>query len=291
VHREGLARVLSAPPPSGRARAGVGDDEPERPRLALARFHPDSGAAERRALPRADRGEHAPLGRLHQVAALAAARVAEAVRRRELRHRRRPDLGRVGPQGPRHRPVRDPVQLARFESLDHGRRNPTAYLQARTDDGNMSSTTATTSPASSRSTRPRSSVPSRAATRGAPSSPTLPCSPPAPTASRRRQIYEARPRARTGNNNVDAGLLRVSEWLTRREGETFPDWHPFAGTLGPDGSGSPQPLRLDTPGTHPLRMEIPDYRWRDLSAAQERDRPAGGAAQEGRPRLRRAPLP
>lgn len=71
------------------------------------------------------------------------------------------------------------------------------------------------------------------------------------------------------SNDVDAGLLRVSEWLRRREGEAFPAWHPLAGTLGPDGIGSPRLFVVDVPGTSDLRSEIADYRWKDLSPSQE----------------------
>lgn len=72
-----------------------------------------------------------------------------------------------------------------------------------------------------------------------------------------------------GNNAVGAGLNRVSEMLTRRPGVLFPDWHPYAGTLGPDELGAPSLYVLDVAGTRDLRREIPDYRWRDLSPTQE----------------------
>lgn len=69
-------------------------------------------------------------------------------------------------------------------------------------------------------------------------------------------------------NEVGAGLNRVSEFLKRRPGEVFPDWHPYAGTLGPDDLGAPRLFVLDVPGTLDLRREIPDYRWRDLAPSQ-----------------------
>lgn len=73
-----------------------------------------------------------------------------------------------------------------------------------------------------------------------------------------------------GNDNVGAGLLRVSEWLQRVPDLAFPEWHPWAGTLGPDGLGAPR-VFVSSRCKH-LREEIPDYRWRDLSPTQEKDR-------------------
>jgi hypothetical protein len=73
-----------------------------------------------------------------------------------------------------------------------------------------------------------------------------------------------------GNDNVDAGLLRVSEWMSRDKSLEFPDWHPFARTLGPDGLGSPRVFVSRRCAN--LIGEIPDYRWKDLSPTQERDR-------------------
>lgn len=75
------------------------------------------------------------------------------------------------------------------------------------------------------------------------------------------------------NDNVDAGLLRVAEWLQRDPGLAFPEWHPWAGTVGPDGLGSPRLFVADR--CQNLIAEIPDYRWADLSPQQEevRDKP------------------
>jgi hypothetical protein len=73
-----------------------------------------------------------------------------------------------------------------------------------------------------------------------------------------------------GNDNVDAGILRVAEWLSRDPTLDFPEWHPWARTKGPDGLGSPRVFVSRRCGN--LIGEIPDYRWKDLSATQERDR-------------------
>lgn len=71
----------------------------------------------------------------------------------------------------------------------------------------------------------------------------------------------------TANDNVDAGLLRVGEWLQRDEHVTFPEWHPWAGTLGPDEKGSPRLFVADR--CRNLISEVPDYRWVDLSPSEE----------------------
>jgi hypothetical protein len=77
-------------------------------------------------------------------------------------------------------------------------------------------------------------------------------------------------RSRPATTTSTRACSACREWLTRRrEGLAFPAWHQYAGTLGPDGLGSPLLFVLDTPATQPLRMEIPDYRWRDLSPTQE----------------------
>lgn len=69
------------------------------------------------------------------------------------------------------------------------------------------------------------------------------------------------------NDNVDAGLLRVAEWLQRDEELVFPEWHQWAGTLGPDGRGSPRLFVADCCQHH--IEEIPEYQWRDLAPSQE----------------------
>ncbi len=167
-----------------------------------------------------------------------------------------------------------PYNWNRVEALDHGRRNPTAYLQAAVDyDGNLivedgyyqpglvsQHAAAITSLRGNRDLFDRIVADPSAFVRG-------------PNGRAVAQMYaEHGITLAAGSNNVEAGLLRVSEWLTSREGEVFPDWHPFAGTLGPTGLGAPRLYVFDVTGTADLRREIPDYRWRDLSPSQERDR-------------------
>jgi hypothetical protein len=72
------------------------------------------------------------------------------------------------------------------------------------------------------------------------------------------------------DDNVDAGLLRVAEWLQPVEGLAYPEWHPYAGTLGPNELGAPRVLISSR--CQNLITEIPDYRWQDLSPAAERDK-------------------
>jgi hypothetical protein len=69
------------------------------------------------------------------------------------------------------------------------------------------------------------------------------------------------------NDNVDAGLLRVAEWLNRDATIAFPEWHPWGGTLGPDGKGSPR--LFVSSDCKALIEEIPEYVWRDLQPSQE----------------------
>jgi hypothetical protein len=83
------------------------------------------------------------------------------------------------------------------------------------------------------------------------------------------------------DDNVDAGLLRVSEWMQRDPELCFPEWHEWGGTYGPDflspqqqqlfgrevGRGSPRLFVADR--CQNLIAEIPDYRWADLSPTQE----------------------
>jgi hypothetical protein len=171
-------------------------------------------------------------------------------------------------------PFEIPYNWPWFEAIDHGRRNPTAYLQAVEDsDRNMIVVNGYYEPGLV--SQHAAAIHSLRRVRNKWGAVVAPPDCWAAGADGRAvvQIYEQHRLALArGNNNVEAGLLRVSEWLTRREGETFPDWHQWAGTLGPDGRGSPRLFVFDAPGTNPLRMEIPDYRWRDLSAASERDR-------------------
>ena len=62
----------------------------------------------------------------------------------------------------------------------------------------------------------------------------------------------------------------VQAGLQRDPGREFPEWHPWAGTLGPDGLGSPSVFVSDR--CKNLIAEIPDYRWQDLSPTAERDK-------------------
>lgn len=167
-------------------------------------------------------------------------------------------------------PFRVPDQWKRFESLDHGRRNPTAVLWYAVDeDDNLIVENGYYSPG----------LIAQHATailklRG----------------ERKYQQIMADPSVFTkgfdnrsvaddymkhgihlmeANNVVAAGLDRVSQLLTRRPGEMFPPWHQYAGTLGPDGLGAPRLYVLDVDGTRDLRREIPDYRWKDLSPTLE----------------------
>lgn len=171
-------------------------------------------------------------------------------------------------------PFEIPYQWDRLEALDHGQRVPTAYLQAAIDhDGNVvvydgyyepglvsqHAAAVTTMRDPGRKWGAIVADPSTFA-RG-------------PDGRSVAEIYrEHGIQLSPASNNVAAGLLRVSEWLTRREDEPFPSWHPVRGTLGPDGAGAPRLFVMDTPGTAALRNEIPDYRWKDLSPTMERDR-------------------
>lgn len=170
--------------------------------------------------------------------------------------------------------VEGPVQLGydwrRFESLDHGRRNPTAVLWFAVDpEGNLIVEDGYYQPGlvSQHATAIKT-------TRGNRKYPPIVSDPSVFDRGFDGQCvadeYTKHGLALMGGaNDVAAGLDCVSEWLTRRAGEEFPAWHPFAGTLGPDGQGAPRLYVLDVPGTLDLRREIPDYRWRDLSPTQE----------------------
>lgn len=69
------------------------------------------------------------------------------------------------------------------------------------------------------------------------------------------------------NDNVQAGLLRVAEWLRRDPEDYFPDWHPLCGTRGTDERGAPR-LFVSNKCVE-LIGEIPDYRWKDLPMGME----------------------
>lgn len=163
-----------------------------------------------------------------------------------------------------------PDAWKRFEALDHGRRNPTAVLWLTVDpDGPLLVENGYYEPGlvSQHATAIK-------AIRGERRFPPITADPSVFTKGHDNQSVadEYRKHALSlteGNNVVSAGLTRVSELLTRRRGEVFPDWHQFAGTLGPDGLGAPLLYVLDVPGTRPLRSEISDYRWKDLSPTME----------------------
>ena len=170
-------------------------------------------------------------------------------------------------------PFELPYSWRPIDSLDHGRRNPTAYLQARVDfDGNILVTDGYQEPGlvSQHAAAIRILRRSHNDFGAIVADPS--CWAAGATGKSVAAMYQENGlQLVAGKNDVEAGLGRVSELLMRREGEPFPDWHPWAGTLGPDGHGAPRLFVLDVPGTIPLRAEIPDYRWRDLSAAVERN--------------------
>lgn len=163
-----------------------------------------------------------------------------------------------------------PEAWKRFESLDHGRRNPTAVLWFADDgDGNLLVYDGYYSPGlvsqhatailAKRGERKFQQVVADPSTfvKGHDGQSVA-----GEYAKHGIQLLEA-------NNAVATGLNRVSELLTRQPGVLFPDWHRFGGTLGPDGLGAPRLFVLDAPGTLDLRREISDYRWRDLSPTME----------------------
>jgi phage terminase large subunit len=167
-----------------------------------------------------------------------------------------------------------PYLWNRFESLDHGRRNPTAVLWYAIDhEGNLLVENGYYQPGLV-SQHAAAIVKTRDPAR---TYPPIVADPQVfvhgPDGQCVADLYRPHGIALTrAANEVSAGLLRVAEWLVRRPDEVFPDWHPFGGTLGPDGLGAPRLYVLDVPGTVDLRREIPDYRWRDLSPTVERDK-------------------
>lgn len=167
-----------------------------------------------------------------------------------------------------------PATWKRFESMDHGRRNPTAWLWWSVDnDGNLivedeyyvagkiPSDHAVAVDAKRMMVSP-----------GIKYGPVI-----APPDCFRADInnrtvageYQdaASILMTPANDNVEAGLLRVAEWLTRDPEREFPEWHPLAGTKGPDGLGAPRLFIADRCSN--LIGEIPDYRWEDLSPSAE----------------------
>lgn len=172
---------------------------------------------------------------------------------------------------------RFPAYWKRFESMDHGRRNPTAWLFFTVDpDGFV----IVEDEYYVEGLLPSQHAPAIRAQRQivAPNITWGGCIAP-PDVFRlgndgRSVADEYRDAAEIlliqGNDNVDAGLLRVAEWMQRDPSLEFPSWHHYGGTKGPDGLGSPR-LFVSRRCTS-LIGEIPDYRWKDLSPAQERDR-------------------
>lgn len=170
-----------------------------------------------------------------------------------------------------------PPAWKRFESMDHGRRNPTAWLWWVVDpEGNL----IVEDEYYVAGKLPTDHAISVSAKR-AMISPGIRYGPAMTGADSFRQDHSGKTVAgeyfdaarivlSPANDNVEAGLLRVAEWMTRSESRTFPKWHPWAGTLGPDGKGSPK-LFVSDRAEH-LISEIPDYRWDDLSPSSEENR-------------------
>lgn len=162
----------------------------------------------------------------------------------------------------------------RFESLDHGRRNPTAYLQCVVDpEGFMLVedeyynpgivSVHATAIVAKRTGRTWGAIVSDPQVFVADAYGNTPAA----------AYSKLGIRMIPADNAVGAGLGRVSEWLMRRPDREFPSWHEWAGTLGPDGKGSP--LLFVHERCTSLLEEIPNYVWRDLSPSQEdtRDQP------------------
>jgi hypothetical protein len=166
----------------------------------------------------------------------------------------------------------------RFESMDHGRRNPTAWLWWTVDpDGFL---VVEDEYYVGDGVLPSQHAPAITAKRGI-VAPGIRfghvIAPP--------DVFRLSPQGRSvadeyqlasgidmqpADDNVDAGLLRVAEWLKRDADLEFPEWHEWAGTKGPDGLGSPRVFISDR--CQNLISEIPDYRWQDLSPTAERDK-------------------
>ncbi len=186
--------------------------------------------------------------------------------------------GMIWPEWSRHvhvypHTVELPYQWKRFESLDHGRRNPTCVLWWAIDpDSNLWVQDEYYSPglvsqhaAAIKVTRGRIGWTYHAIS----ADPN--CFVHGPDGRSVTDLYrdEGVPLVHAAAN-VAAGILRVSEFLTRTRGVPFPEPHPLAGQLGPDGLGAPRLFVSD--GCQNLIREIADYRWKDLSPTQEKDR-------------------
>lgn len=171
---------------------------------------------------------------------------------------------------------RFPAHWKRFEAMDHGRRNPTAWMWFCVDPdgflivedeyyeaGLLPSEHAPAIHAQRQAVAPN--------IRWAPSIAPPDCfrqgNDGRTVADEYRDATQSGIILSQGNDNVDAGLLRVSEWLQRDPTLDFPEWHPWARTKGPDGLGSPR-LFISKRCAN-LRNEIPDYRWKDLSPSAE----------------------
>lgn len=179
-------------------------------------------------------------------------------------------------------PVTLPYDWQRFEAWDHGRRNPTAALRFAVDregdlwveDGYYAPGLLTDHLDGLLEMRER---------HGPRQMPAITADPSmwiqSPVNGRTivdEYVELVADRGRAGEvafrqaNNSHAGLLRVSEWLLPRDYLRFPELHPRAGE-GP----APRVYVLDVPGTLPLRTEVTEYRWRDLTPQVEatRDQP------------------
>lgn len=168
--------------------------------------------------------------------------------------------------------VTAPVELHynwhRFESLDHGRRNPTCYLQWAVDPEGFLVVENEYYKPGLVSEHAQAIAVMRGARRWGP----VVSDPQVFTAD----AYGNTPAAEYAKHGiamvaadqaVEAGLLRVSELLRRDPEREFPAWHPFAYTAGPDGRGAPALFVVDR--CESLIREIPNYVWRELSPTMD----------------------
>lgn len=159
-----------------------------------------------------------------------------------------------------------PPEWRQFASLDHGTRNPTCVLWCRTDrDGNVWVEDEYYEPGIV-STHAQAILAKRPETKSL----VLKADPSVfsqgPDGVSVADIYaKAGIRLRRAVNDVSAGLLRVSEYLQPDPAKPFPHEHPRAGEAG-------APAVFVSRRCANLIREIPDYRWKDLSASVERNR-------------------
>jgi hypothetical protein len=169
-----------------------------------------------------------------------------------------------------HHPL--PYTWKRLEALDHGRRNPTAYLQGAIDeDGNVWVHDEYYSPGlikqhSIAIKTLRGSHRGFASIKADPSVFVKGFNDRSVADEYLAEGIHLTP----ASNAVSAGLTRVSQYLTRRPDQPFPHHHPLGGTLGRDAAGAPR-LFISDKCVNLLR-EITDYVWKDLSPTQEEQR-------------------